>query len=122
MRRCSKGVDPVLGSVSDLHFIGLDPQAECIPIDEQSEDNVRHLDRPGKADRLAHQAFDPGAQRQGLPLALLRVALARLGLIRLAMTPVSAPTVRLIPCEAKRFSHGFAPQKHLICAAPQDVC
>jgi hypothetical protein len=49
------------GSVADLHFIGLDPQAEFISIDEQSEDNVMHLDRSRKADRLAHQTFDPGA-------------------------------------------------------------
>jgi hypothetical protein len=51
----------LIGSVSELHFIGLNPQAEFIPIDKQSEDNVMHLDRPGKADRLAHQPFDPGA-------------------------------------------------------------
>ena len=37
--------DDAPGSVSDLHFAGLDPQAEFIPIDEQSEDNVMHLDR-----------------------------------------------------------------------------
>jgi hypothetical protein len=49
------------GSVSDLHFIGLDPQAEFIPIDKQSEDNVMHLNGLGKADRLTHQTFDPGA-------------------------------------------------------------
>jgi len=28
------------GSVSELHFIELDPQAEFIPIDEQSDKNL----------------------------------------------------------------------------------
>jgi hypothetical protein len=36
-----------------------------------------HLGRAGKADRLAHQACGPGAQRQVLPLNVLRVALAQ---------------------------------------------
>src|SRR5262249_37297611 len=53
--------EPMMGGVSDLHCIRLDPQAEFIPIDEQSEDNIMQLGRLGKTDRLAHQAFDPGA-------------------------------------------------------------
>ena len=52
-----------------------------------------HLGRSGKADRLTHQTFDPGAQRQGLPLDFLRVALAWLVLIRLEMTRVRAPII-----------------------------
>ena len=36
------------GSVADWYCIRGDQHAECIPIDEQSEDNVRPLDRPGK--------------------------------------------------------------------------
>src|SRR5262249_6533185 len=52
-----------------------------------------HLGRAGKTDRLTHEAFDPGAQRQVLALDLLRVALARFGLLRIEMTRVRAPTV-----------------------------
>jgi hypothetical protein len=110
-----------IGSVSDLHFIGLDPQAKFIAIDEQSKDNVMQLDRPGKADRLPHQACDPGASREVLPLDLLRVALTRLVLIRIEMTRVGAPIVRIIPRDAKRFQQGLELEKHLILAAPQDV-
>src|SRR5262245_28943093 len=60
-----------IGSVSDLHFLGLDPQAKFIAIDEQSKDNVMQLDRPGNADRLPPQACDPGAAvpLEGWPLA-----------------------------------------------------
>jgi len=49
-----------------------------------------HLGRSRKADRLPHEAFDPGAQRQVLPLDLLRVAFARLVLICIEMTRVRA--------------------------------
>jgi len=103
-----RGTPPVEGgSVLDLHFLGLNPQAKFIAIDEQTDHNVMHLDRLGKADCLAHQAFDPGAQRQVLPLYFLRVAFARLVLIRLEMTRVGAPVVRIIPRDAKRFQQGF---------------
>jgi hypothetical protein len=82
-------------------------QPKLIAIDKQPDDDVMHLGRAGKADRLAHQAFDPGAQRQVLPLNLLRVALARLVLMPIEMTRISAPVVRTIPRDAKRFPQGF---------------
>ena len=77
-----------------------------------------HLDRSGKADRLAHQAFNPGAQRQVLPLDFLCMALARLGRIRIEMTRVCAVIVRIIPWDTKRFQQGFELQKHRIFAVP----
>jgi hypothetical protein len=55
-----------------------------------------HLNRLGKTDRLAHQALDPDPQRQVFAFNLLRAALARLVLIRIEMTRVSAPLVRVI--------------------------
>ena len=81
-----------------------------------------HLGRAGKADRLTHEAFDPGAQREVLPLYFLRVALARLVCIRIEMTRVRTPIVRIIPRDAKRFQQSLELQKHLIFAAPQDLC
>ena len=80
-----------------------------------------HLDRPGKADRLAHQALQPGAQRQRLPLARLRVTLARLGRICIEVTGVSAPIVRIIPFDSKRFQPGFELSKPFILATPKSV-
>jgi hypothetical protein len=70
---------------------------------------------------LRTRPFDPGAQHQVLTLYCLRVALARLVCIRIEMTRESAPIVRIISRNAKRFQQGFALQKHLICAAPKDV-
>lgn len=32
-----------LGSVSDLHLMGLNPQAKFVPIDEQTDDKIMHL-------------------------------------------------------------------------------
>jgi hypothetical protein len=35
--------DHALGSVSDLHLMGLNPQAKFVPIDEQTDDKIMHL-------------------------------------------------------------------------------
>ena len=91
------------GHVADVHFTVSYRQPKLIAIDKQPDDNIMHLSRAGKTDRLAHQAFDPGAQRQMFPLDLLRIALARLVLIGIEMTRVRAPIVRIIPRDAKRF-------------------
>ena len=93
--------DLVEGRVTEMHFTVSYQQSKLIAIDKQPDDDVMHLGRAGKADRLAHQAFDPGAQRQVLALNLLRVALARLVRIRLEMTRVRAPIVCIIPRDAK---------------------
>jgi hypothetical protein len=31
------------GNVSDLHLMGLNPQAKFVPIDEQTDDKIMHL-------------------------------------------------------------------------------
>ncbi len=80
-----------------------------------------HLDRLGKAYRLACQTFDLGVQCQVLPLDFLRVALARLVLIGIEMARVCAPIVRIILRNAKRFQQGFELQQHRIFAAPKDL-
>jgi hypothetical protein len=49
------------GSVLDVEMTMLDKQSKGIPIDEQANDDVVHLDRFREADRLADQAFDPCA-------------------------------------------------------------
>ena len=51
----------ILGSVLDVEMTMLDKQSKGIPIDEQANDDVVHLDRFREADRLADQAFDPCA-------------------------------------------------------------
>ena len=46
------------GSVLDLDLMALDRQSEFVSVDKQSNDDVMHLNRFGKADRLACQALD----------------------------------------------------------------
>jgi hypothetical protein len=46
------------GGVLDLDLTALDRQAEFISINKQPNDDVVHLDRFRKADRLAHQTLD----------------------------------------------------------------
>ena len=48
-----------VGSVLDVEMTILDKQSKGIPIDEQANDNVVHLDRFREADRLTDQTFDP---------------------------------------------------------------
>jgi hypothetical protein len=49
------------GSVLDVEMTMLDKQSKGVPIDEQANDDVVHLDRFREADRLPDQAFDPCA-------------------------------------------------------------
>src|SRR6266478_2907806 len=49
------------GSVLDVEITILDKQSKGVPIDEQANDDVVHLDRFREADRLPGQAFDPCA-------------------------------------------------------------
>jgi hypothetical protein len=107
--------------VTDVHFTVSHRQPKLIAMDKQPDDDVMHLGRAGKAERLAYQTFDPGAQRQVLPLNWRRVALARLVRIRLEMPRVRAPRVRIIARDAKRFQQSVALQKHLVFATSQDV-
>jgi hypothetical protein len=109
------------GSVSDLYFMSLNPQAKFVPVDEQTDDDVMHLNRFGEADRLTRQPFDSGTQRQMLALNLLPVAFARLVLIRIEMTGVRSPIVRVITRDPKRLQERFELQKHFIFAASKDV-
>jgi len=102
------------GHVTDLHFTVSHRQLKRIAIDQQSNDHIMHLGRAGKADRLTHEAFDPGVQRQVLALYFLCVALARLVLLRIEMTRVRTPIVWIIPRDAKRCSQRLELEKDLI--------
>ena len=46
------------GSVLDVEMTILDKQSKGIPIDEQANDDIVHLDRFREADRLTEQAFN----------------------------------------------------------------
>ena len=87
-------------------------------MDKQPDDEVMHLSRAGKADRLADQTRGPSPQRQMLPLDLLRVPFARFVRVRSEMTRVRTPRIGIIARDTKRFQQGFELQKYRIVAAP----
>src|SRR5215469_9727248 len=72
-----------------------------------------HLDRFCKTDRLSDQALDPRPQGQMVPLALLRITLARLMLLCLDMSRVRAPRVRIIFRDPKGLHQGLELPKHV---------
>jgi len=54
----SRSIVSGLGSVLELHFIGLNPQAEFVPIHEQPDHNVVHLNRFREAYRFTSKTLD----------------------------------------------------------------
>src|SRR6266511_3416090 len=56
-----------------------------------------------------------------LPLDVLRVALARMVLFGIAMTPVCSPIVRLKACDPKGLQQHPQLQKHLILTPAKDI-
>ena len=59
-RRCRKGVDLMLDC---------DPKLGAI--DEETNDQIVHRRRFGKANRAAHETLDPGPAREGCPVVRL---------------------------------------------------
>jgi len=77
--------------VIDLSFAYAEPYPTLIPLDAQPPDEVMHLHRLRQTDCHTDQSRDPRPYGQRGPLALLRVAFARLGLRCLEMARVCAP-------------------------------
>jgi hypothetical protein len=69
---------------------------EFVAVHKETNDDIMHLKRLGKADRLAGQALDPGTSRQGFAFYLLRIALAGYVLIHIDMARVRTPIVGVI--------------------------
>jgi hypothetical protein len=68
------------------------------------------MNRFGEADRLARQPLDPRVQPQVFALNLLRMSLARMVLIRVDMTRISTPIIRMIRRDAEGLQQPFQPQ------------
>ena len=76
--------------------------AEFIAIDEQANHDIVQLGGFGEADRLAHQAFDPGAECQVLAFDCLGIALAWARSLRCQMPLIGTPMISVITRDAKR--------------------
>jgi hypothetical protein len=102
--------------------MGLNLQVKFVPIDKHPDDDVMHLNRFRKTDRLTGQSLDPRPSCQMFPLDLLRIAFARLVCIRLEMTQVGAPVVRIVSPDTKRLQQLLALQEDLVPATAKDIC
>jgi len=74
---------------------------QFVSVDEASNHEIRHVLRLGEAQRVADEALDPGPQIAVCALDLLRVLLAHLRLLGIAM-PDRVSNVHFtldIPCE-----------------------
>jgi len=89
------------GSVLDLDFIASHRETKLIAIDKQTNDNVVHCGRRGKADRFAREPLDTRAQRQMFPFNLLRVVFARYMSVGDQMPGVRPPVIGEEACDPK---------------------
>ena len=80
-----------------------------------------HLNGLGKTDGLTGESFNPDPQGEMFPLDLLCVALARLVLVCIYVSRVSAPIVRIILGDPTGLKQRFELQKHVIVTTPKHV-
>jgi len=95
------------GSVSDVHFIELDPPAECISIDDQSQDNIRGGSGQERARYLGPTAAQHARGAAILPQAPHRVS-RRSPLGRQQHVTILSPTRSIwSPVSSPRISVAF---------------
>ena len=109
-RRCRKGVDLMLDC---------DPKLGAI--DEETNDQIVHRRRCGKANRAAHETLDPGPQIDVFALDFLRMLLANVMLLWVDIPLVGPPPIRVKPRETKRLQQCLPLQKDRILASPKNV-
>src|SRR5215475_3530540 len=110
---------PEDGGVSDLYSLTSHHHPKLIAVDKQPDDDVMHLNRFGKADRLAGEPLDTGPQGQMPALALLGVSLARGVLVGSAMTAIGPPIIRVIVRDPQGLQQRFQLPEHVVCAPAQ---
>ena len=76
-------------------------------IDEQTDDEIVHLGGLREADRLAHQALDPCAQRQMVAFQLLGMVFPHSVERGIKMALVCAPTLGVKAGDPKRDRERF---------------
>ena len=80
---------------------------ELIAVDEQADDEIVHLSGLREADRLAHQALDPCAQREMFAFQLLRIAFPHFMANRSKMAFVRPPAVGVKPLDSEGPEQGL---------------
>jgi len=98
-----------------------DEEPKLIAIDEETNDQIVHRRRCGKANRATHETLDPGPQIDVFALDFLRMLLANVMLLRVDMPLVSPPPIRVKAADAKRLEQRLQLQKDRLLPSPEDV-
>jgi hypothetical protein len=78
-----------------------DRSAKLIAIDEETNHQIMHGRRFGKANRTTHETLDPGPQIDMFALDFLRVLLAHMMLLWIDVSFVSPPSIGVKSCDTK---------------------
>ena len=88
-------------------LMGSHRETKLIAIDKQTNDNVVHLSRPGKADRFAREPLDSRTQRQMFPFNPVCIAFASDMRFRNQMPGVCSPMIGKEAGDPKGLQQGF---------------
>ena len=99
----------------------LECKPKLVAIDEETNHQIVHGRRFGKADRAAHQTLNAGPQIDVLAFDLLCVLFAHDVLLGIDMSLVGTPPIRVKPRDPKRLQEGFELQKNGILSPAKDV-
>ena len=99
----------------------LDYHPKLVAIDEEANHQIVHGRRFGKANRAAHEPFNPCPQIDVFTLDFLRIGLAHFVLLGVDMALVGAPPIGVEAVDPKRLEQRFELQKDGILSPPKDV-
>ena len=99
----------------------LECKPKLVAIDEETNHQIVHGRRFGKADRAAHQTLNAGPQIDVLAFDLLRVLFAHDVVLGIDMSLVGTPPIRVKPRDPKRLQQRLPLQKGRILPSPKDV-
>jgi pyruvate/2-oxoglutarate dehydrogenase complex dihydrolipoamide dehydrogenase (E3) component len=87
----------------------------------QDDDEIVHGRRLGKADRATDEPFNPGPQVDVLAFDLLCMGFANRVLLRIKVSLIGPPPIRVKPRDPKRLEQRFELQKDGILPPPKDI-
>jgi hypothetical protein len=98
-----------------------DEEPKLIAIDEETDHEIVHRRRFGKANGAPHEPLDPGAQIDVFAFDLLRMCFANRVLLGIDMALVGSPSVGIEAGDVKRRQELFQLEQHLILPSPKDI-
>ena len=99
----------------------LECKPQLVAIDEETNHQIVHGCRFGKANGATHKTFDACPEVDVLAFDLLRALFADLMLLGIEMSLVGAPPIRVKPCDTKGLQQALEFEKDCILSSPKDV-